>query len=115
MALDEGITEADFWEMTIAEVDRAIKSKIRVYKRQLQERASMDYTLANLIGHSIARIYSSSHTMPAIEEAYPSLFDVQEIQAKKKEKQAEISALRFKQFAASYNKKYKEANKAKDE
>jgi hypothetical protein len=44
--------------------------------------------------------------MPEIAEAYPTLFDTKEIQEKKAEKQAELSALRFKQFATSFNKKF---------
>lgn len=111
-ALDEGISERDFWEMSLAELRRAIASKQRVYKAQMQEKASMDYMLAELIGRSVARIYNSNNKMPEISEAYPSLFSSKEIEEKKAEQQAEISALRFKQFAASYNQKFKEvANK----
>ncbi len=111
-ALDEGISERDFWEMSLAELRRAIASKQRVYKAQMQEKASMDYMLAELIGRSVARIYNSNNKMPEISEAYPSLFNSKEIEEKKAEQQAEISALRFKQFAASYNQKFKEvANK----
>ena len=87
--------------MTIGEINRAIDSSVRRQKMKAQERASYDYILANLIGRSISRIYSSSARMPAISEAYPTLFDSEQ------EKQAELSAIRFKQFASSYNKKFK--------
>lgn len=98
--------------MTIAELDRAIKSKQRVKKRQEQEKASFDYILADLIGRSVARIYSSSNRLPDISEAYPSLFDTQEIQDKKRKRQDDLSALRFKQFAQAYNKRFnKEVSK----
>lgn len=100
--------------MTIAEVNREIESKRRVEKIRAQERASYDYLLAELIGRSVARIYSSSARMPEITEAYPSLFDSEEIQEQKKEKQMELYALRFKQFAASYNKKFKEVAKVSE-
>ena len=100
--------------MTFAEVNRAVESKIRMYKLQAQEKASYDYILADLIGKSIARIYSSSATMPTIEEVYPTLFDSQDIREKKQEKQAELSALRFRQFAASYNKRYMEVDKVNE-
>lgn len=49
--------------------------------------------------------------MPEISELYPTLFDTREIVERKKAKQDELSALRFKQFAASHNKKYKEVAK----
>lgn len=112
-ALDYGITELDYWNMTVGEVNRAIESKIRIQKIRAQEKASYDYILADLIGRSIARNYSSSAKMPSINEAYPSLFESEEIKQKKQERQDELSAIRFKQFAASYNKKYKEVAKEK--
>lgn len=105
-ALDYGITEADFWNMTIAEIERCVESKKRVEKVKAQERASFDYILADLIGRSVARIHSSSAHMPEIGAVYPSLFDTEEIEQKKQEKKAELSALRFKQFAHSFNQKF---------
>lgn len=106
-ALDYGLSEKDFWEMTFAEVERAIASK----RRQEQRRASFDYILADLIGRSVARVHNSSNTMPTLAEAYPTLFDKQaeeeEIQAQKDK----LSVLRFKQFAQSYNKKHQEVSK----
>lgn len=105
-ALDYGITEAEFWNMTIGELDRAIRSKQRVYKVEAQERATFDYALANLIGKSIARLYSSTATLPDISEVYPTLFDSEELKQKKQELQAELSALRFKQFANSFNTRF---------
>lgn len=97
--------------MTLAEVNRAIESKQRVQKREQQEKASFDYILADLIGRSVARVYSSSNKLPAIEEVYTSIFDAKEINEQKEAKNAEISALRFKQFAQAYNKKFEEVGK----
>ena len=93
--------------MTIAELARAIASKKRIQKQQAQEKASFDYILADLIGRSISRLYSSSATIPEIAEVYPSLFNSKEIEEKKQKKKDELSVLRFKQFAQSYNKKFK--------
>lgn len=92
--------------MTLAELERAIDSKRRIQKLEAQEKASYDYILADLIGKSVSRIYSSSSTMPEISDVYPTLFDSKEIEEKKREKQAELSALRFKQFATSFNKQF---------
>lgn len=105
-ALDFGITEFEFWEMTLAELERAIESKRRVKKIEAQEKASFDYILADLIGRSVGRIYSSSTKIPEISEVYPSLFDSKDIEEKKQEQKAELSVLRFKQFANSYNNKF---------
>lgn len=94
--------------MTLAEIERYIASRNRVRKIEAQEKASYDYLLAELIGRSIARLYSSSATYPTISEVYPTIFDAKEMEEKKKEKQMEASAIRFKQFAQSYNKRFKE-------
>lgn len=108
MALDYGITEFDYWNMTIAELNRAIESKQRIKRIEDQEKATFDYTLANLIGKSISRIYSSSATYPDISEVYPSLFDSEEIQEQKQKQKDELSILRFKQFAQAHNSKRSE-------
>lgn len=107
-ALDYGITEDTYWDMTLAEVIRAIKSKKRVEKARAMEKASFDYIQAELIGRSIARLYSSSARMPQIQEVYPSLFDNEEIEKQRQQKKMELSVLRFKTFAQTYNKKYEE-------
>lgn len=96
--------------MTIDELARAISSFNRVEKLKLQERAAMDYKLAELIGVSNARLHSSSVKMPAIEEAYPTIFDAKEIEEQRRQTIEEQSAIRFKQFAAQYSKKRGELN-----
>ena len=93
--------------MTIAELQRVIDSKLRVMKLQAQERAINDYTLADLVGRSIARIYSATATYPDIAEVYPNLFDAEELEQKKQEQKTELSILRFKQFANTYNEQFK--------
>lgn len=98
--------------MTLAELERAIQSRRRVERIRAQEKASFDYILADLMGRSFARTQSSANKMPEISVVYPSLFDSQEIEEKRAEKQAELSALRFKLFAKAYNEKFnKEAAK----
>jgi hypothetical protein len=49
--------------------------------------------------------------LPDLEEAYPSLFDDTDRAEKKAEVKENLSALRFKQFALSYNKRFKEVVK----
>ena len=105
--LDYGITEHEFWDMTFAELERLIKSKQRQEKIRLKEKASFDYILADLIGKSISRLYSSDNNIPNIEEVYPSLFDAQELQEQKQQKQDQLSEIRLKQFAQSFNKRFK--------
>lgn len=91
----------------MAELRRAIASKNRIEKGRLKEQATFDYILADLIGKSIARLYSSSAKLPDIELAYPSVFDSQKLAEEKQAKVDELSALRFKQFANSFNDRFK--------
>lgn len=99
--------------MTPGEVDRSIQSKIRVRKIETQERASYDYILANLIIKGVNLSLGGKGEFPSIEEAYPGIFD-DRIAARNEEIQEQkmnLSALRFKQFAQSYNRKFKEVPK----
>ena len=54
--------------MTLAELIRAIESKKRVEKEKAKEKASFDYILADMIGRSVSRIYSSAATLPTLAE-----------------------------------------------
>lgn len=112
VVLDYGTTEEQFWNMTIGELKRVFASISRAEKRKAKEQAIFDYNLADVIGRSIGRYFASSNKMPDISEVYPTLFDSAEMLEKRQEKQAELSALRFKQFAQSFNKRFnKEAAK----
>ncbi len=93
--------------MTIAELTRAISVKKKLEKQMLQEKATFNYTLADLIGRSVSRIYNSANTMPDISAVYPTLFNSKEMEENKAAKKAELSALRFKQFAQSFNDNFK--------
>lgn len=108
-ALDYGISEKDFWEMTIVEVDRATKSRQRMKKIEAQEQAAYYYTLAGLIAKGVAKVIGDKSDYPKIEEVFPSLFtEKAEKQEEQNEEQImELSALRFMQFAQTYNNKLK--------
>lgn len=105
-ALDIGISEHDFWDMTLAELNRLTNSKIRQHKAEAKERATFDYIHAQLIGRAFAANMSSEATFPTIEDVYPSLFLDKEKIEQKHEQQQSLSALRFIQFAESFNRKF---------
>ena len=105
-ALDVGIPEREFWDMTISEISRALHSKRRVDSMRMKERALMDWHLSVLIakGYHEAKI-------PAFDDEYSFLFEEEEKESLKEKEEAqrmEISAIRFKQFADSFNAKFKE-------
>lgn len=100
--------------MTIGELSRAIKSKLRVQKMEARQKASYDYTLAQMIGRACGMAFGTIKTeFPDIASVYPTLFDSEEIKQKKQEQKAELSALRFKQFADSFNTRLKAKEAAK--
>jgi hypothetical protein len=105
-ALDCGVSEFDFWNMTFAELDRVVESHNRKAKREAQERASFDYIHAVLIGKAFAKCMSSSADFPDLYEAYSHVFDKAQPE-ERQNKQDELSAIRFMQFAKSHNEKLK--------
>lgn len=107
-ALDLGLSEREFWEMTLAEFDRYVESRKRVQEREAKEKATYDYILGDLIGRSIARVYHSSNKYPEIYDAYPNLFEKENIEEQREERKQELSAQRFMAFAESFNKKFAE-------
>jgi hypothetical protein len=95
--------------MTPGEVTRDIKSREKIKRIEAQEKASYDYLQAGLIGKYISVILDGKGSIPPIEEVYTGLFDdlIKEQEEKRQKKQDELSALRFRQFAQSYNNNFK--------
>ena len=91
--------------MSLGEVIRAVEAKQKVEMQGLKQKAIFDYKLANLITVGFA------NKLPDIWEMYPTLFDSEEEIQKREQKQAELSALRFINFAESFNKRFTEATK----
>lgn len=108
--MDYGIKESEFWEMTLAELQRCFDSKHRIELKEAQERASFDYILAQLFTRGVGCLFSSDATMPTVFEVYPMLFEEQQKEQKEKviEQKALLSSLRFKQFADAHNKRFSE-------
>lgn len=108
-ALDIGLSESNFWDMTIGEIARKIESYNRIYLAKSKERASYDYIQASLIIKGVGICLGSKEKFPSIYEVYGNLFndDIEKEKQAREAKQAEMSVLRFKQFAQTYNKNFK--------
>jgi hypothetical protein len=106
--LDYGISEFDFWNMTLREIERAIKSRMRMRKIEAQEKATYDYIQATLIIRGVGIALGSKEDYPTVEQSYPGIFEdmVEKQQQELQQKRDELSALRFRQFAQSYNKRF---------
>lgn len=77
----------------------------------MKSKAQFDYTLADLIGISVARTVSKEAQFPSIEKVYPNLFEEEmaEIRKQQAEEEAAItnSKNRFLEFALKHNAKMK--------
>ena len=115
-ALDWGISEFDFWNMTLAELERLFESKRRMQKQNAQDKAYFDYKLSDLIGASVARIYKKSGgELPLIEEVYPDIFDTEKMQKERKKAKDKLLAAQFMQFANAHNQKFERKGDAMNE
>jgi flagellar biosynthesis protein FliP len=105
-SINLGLTEEAFWNMSVAEIQRFMEGAVWRMKSQAQ----FDYTLANLIGVSVARIMSKDVSYPQIEEVYPDLFE-DIIKQKRQEKEQELkmnnSVNNFMAFAMKHNSRLK--------
>lgn len=113
-ALDIGIRENDYWEMSIAEVIRAIESFNRQKELEMKTIASQNYVLAGLIGAFVAHVLSNEAEVPTLEQAYPALFGNDQKQEDIKPKE-DINVARFIQFAIRHNLKYKQEGVKNDD
>lgn len=89
--------------MTVAEIQRYMEGAVW----RMRSQAQFDYTLANLVGISCARIMSNGVQMPPIEEAYPNLFEEEKAEEVIEDKRMEDSKNRFLEFALRHNARMK--------
>lgn len=69
----------------------------------MKEQAFFDYVLGDLVGRSMARVYGANNQYPKIYDAYPSLYNKEEMERKDMERRTELSALRLQEFLKSFN------------
>lgn len=102
-SINLGLSEFEFWDMTVAEVDRFNDGAVWRLKRQAQ----FDYSLADMIGVSVARIMSKDVEYPSIYDVYPELFDEEIVEKQKQQSEEEIrqqnSLNNFLAFATQHN------------
>lgn len=95
--------ERDFWDMTKAEVERYLEGAVWRMKQQAQ----FDYSLADLIGISVARVMDSKAEFPTIYQVYPHLFEEEKREEEKTETVMTNSINNFMAFAMKHNAKLK--------
>lgn len=87
--------------MTVAEVERWINGAVW----RLKNKASLTYTLADLIGVSTARNLSSDVEFPSIAQVFPELFEEEKIEEDKEQAAITRSQNNFMAFALKFNAK----------
>lgn len=112
-AINTGLAESAFWDMTKAEIERHMEGAVWRYRTQAQ----FDYSLANLFGVAVARILDSNVDFPAIEQVYPNLFDkeIQEKQSSEEEERMTNSTNNFLAFAKAHNARMRKEDNKEEE
>lgn len=93
--------------MSLAEIERAIESKVRTIEIERKNAAIMVYNLADLIGYSVARIHNKNNKMPTLAEAFPNLFNAEDEKQKKEQLEIDRFKAQLQAFSNSHNKKLK--------
>ena len=108
IAIECGISHWEFWDLTFGEISLLIKVRNKREKQRLQEAAAFNYSLAHLIGLSVARLMDKNAKYPPIHEAFPNLFDDVDLTPKKQDWR--IAKERLMRYAEAHNKKRGAAN-----
>lgn len=88
---------------------------IKAYNRKrlddMKLQATMNHSLANLIGLSVARIMDSKSHYPTLFEAYPTLFaeEAEREERIRQENEWKLYKARIMEYSMSHNKKIKES------
>lgn len=101
-AINMGLSESDFWEMTKAEIERYLEGAVW----RMKQKAQFDYVLSDLIGISVSRLMGGN-SFPTIEEAYPLLFAEKQKEEETEEINMQSSINNFLAFAQRHNAKMK--------
>lgn len=95
--------ERDFWDMTKIEVERYLEGAVW----RMKQKAQFDYSLADLIGVSVARVLDSGNSFPSLYDVYPQLFAEEKEQETQEDVATTNSINNFMAFAMAHNAKVK--------
>ena len=104
-ALELGIRESEFLEMTIPEISRYADAYKRRMEFEAKQKANLIYTHAVLVGNAFSRVMSGGD-FPTIEQTFPSLFDTEDAQEIKQKQITDLSVKRFLLFKERNNARF---------
>ena len=96
--LDTGLSEFEFWNMTIGEIERYADSYKRREEARLKEKAFFYYRLGDLIGISNGRYYSKDFVYPEIYEVFDGIYNAEEVETARQEERDKQSIERLKKM-----------------
>lgn len=101
-----GISEADYWQMTIGEAVRACDA----HQERRRDEAYFAFTNAMAVGLFVGSMFGSK-SPPHIQDIYPELFDREEYEEAEQERKDAISAANFMKFASAINERFQNGNR----
>jgi len=99
VALDNGMSSAQFWDSTMGEIMDYIESRYRQDKQKLKEKILLYYALADRIGLYVAKVVGDSNNEIEIPQpwvAFPDLFMDEKTAAEEKKRQHEMELYKAK-------------------
>ena len=112
-AIQVGIGAVDYWSMSYGEITDTIDAFRVMEERKLKEQAGLNYSLANLIGLSVARLTDSKAEYPTLKQAYPTLFGEDELEEVPEVQDWRVAKERMMQYTTATNKKFKKEGDTK--
>lgn len=111
-ALQCNITIFDFWEMTYGEIVLVLRAHSMKKKASLKQLLSLNHSMADLIGASVARLMNKDAKYPTLYEAFPTVFEEERSQEQAREQAREwlIYKERLMTYANAHNKKVGESH-----
>lgn len=109
-----------FWDMTYAEINASIKAYGKQRETDMRIQSIIAYHQANQISLLVGRLVGNKNDVPAIHEAYPSIFPEMERKAEEQKQQQskqqnwQIMKARVEAYAANAAEKRKRGERRGD-
>lgn len=102
-----GLSEFDYWRMTVGEVSRWVDSYNFQYRQHLKDNIQTQYMASMVIVKGVNKVLTGKGDIPTINELYPELFPEEAIIEERTKK----SIANFLNFANSFNKRKQNDNR----
>lgn len=119
VALDIGISPAEFWGYSAGEIVHLLESHKRQERIRQKEKATFQMILARQIGEQVAKLFDDKNevNITPLWEYFPDLFREEKLQSEEQEKQHQLEIFKAKMeaFALRHNARFARMQKKKHE